>query len=49
MWLPAMLAGLAYGALTIKTGRIADAVVAHATTNALLAAVVLLFDQWQLW
>jgi exosortase E/protease (VPEID-CTERM system) len=49
MWLPAMLAGLAYGALTIKTGRIADAVVAHATTNALLAAAVLLFDQWQLW
>jgi exosortase E/protease (VPEID-CTERM system) len=49
MWLPAVLAGLAYGALTIKTGRIADAVVAHATTNALLAAAVLLFDQWQLW
>ncbi len=49
MWLPAMLTGLAYGALAIKTGRIADAVVAHATTNAFLAAAVLLFDQWQLW
>ncbi len=49
MWFAAMLAGLAYGALTIKTGRIADAVIAHATTNALLAAAVLLFDQWQLW
>jgi exosortase E/protease (VPEID-CTERM system) len=49
MWLPAMLAGLAYGAIAIKTGRIADAVIAHATTNGLLAAAVLLFDQWQLW
>jgi exosortase E/protease (VPEID-CTERM system) len=49
MWLPAMLAGLAYGAITIRTGSIGEAVVAHATTNALLAASVLLFDQWQLW
>lgn len=49
MWLPAMIAGLAYGASAIKTGRISDAVIAHATTNALLAAAVLLFDQWQLW
>ena len=49
MWLPAMLAGIAYGAIAIKTGRIAEAVAAHATTNALIAASVLLFDQWQLW
>jgi exosortase E/protease (VPEID-CTERM system) len=49
MWLPAMIAGLAYGAVTIRTGRIGEAVVAHATTNALLAAAVLLFGQWQLW
>jgi CAAX prenyl protease-like protein len=49
MWLPAILAGIAYGAIAIKTGRIGEAVVAHATTNALIAAVVLLFDQWQLW
>jgi exosortase E/protease (VPEID-CTERM system) len=49
MWLPAILAGLAYGAITIRTGRIGEAVVAHATTNALLAASVLLFDRWQLW
>jgi hypothetical protein len=40
---------LAYGALAIKTRGISEAVVAHATTNALLAAAVLLFDQWQLW
>jgi exosortase E/protease (VPEID-CTERM system) len=49
MWLPAMIAGLAYGAVTIRTGKIGEAVVAHATTNALLAAAVLLFNQWQLW
>jgi exosortase E/protease (VPEID-CTERM system) len=49
MWLPAILAGLAYGTIAIKTGRIGEAVVAHAATNALLAAAVLLFDQWQIW
>ena len=49
LWFPGILAGLAYGALPIKTRRISEAVVAHATTNALLAAAVLLFDQWQLW
>jgi exosortase E/protease (VPEID-CTERM system) len=49
LWFPGILAGLAYGALAIKTRRISEAVVAHATTNALLAAAVLLFDQWQLW
>jgi len=49
MWLPATLTGMAYGVIAIKTGRIGEAVVAHATTNALLAAAVLLFDQWQLW
>jgi CAAX prenyl protease-like protein len=49
LWLPAILAGVAYGAILVKTGRIGEAVVAHATTNALLAAAVLGFDQWQLW
>lgn len=49
LWLPAIIAGLAYGAIVVKTGRIGEAVAAHATTNALLAGAVLLFDQWQLW
>jgi exosortase E/protease (VPEID-CTERM system) len=49
LWLPGILAGLAYGAIAIRTRRIGEAVVAHATTNAILAAAVLLFDQWQLW
>lgn len=49
LWLPGIAAGLIYGALLIRTGRIGEAVAAHATTNALLAASVLLGGQWQLW
>jgi exosortase E/protease (VPEID-CTERM system) len=49
MWLPGILAGLVYGALAIRTGKLGEAVVAHGTTNALVAAYVLLFGQWQLW
>jgi uncharacterized protein len=49
LWLPGVLAGVAYGLLAIRTGRLGESVVAHATTNAMLAASVLLFDQWQLW
>jgi exosortase E/protease (VPEID-CTERM system) len=49
LWLPGVLAGLAYGGLAIKTGKLGEAALAHGTTNALLAAYVLLFDQWQLW
>lgn len=48
-WMLATLAGVAYGLLIRRTGRMGDAVVAHAVTNALLAAFVLLFGQWQLW
>jgi CAAX prenyl protease-like protein len=49
LWLPGVLAGLAYGLLAIKTGSIGQAAAAHAVTNALLACFVLAFDQWQLW
>jgi len=49
LWTPGILAGLAYGGLAIRTGKLGEAVVAHGTTNALLAAYVLLFGQWQLW
>jgi CAAX prenyl protease-like protein len=48
-WLPATAAGLVYGGLLMRTGRIGEAVAAHATTNALIAAAVLLLQQWQLW
>jgi len=33
----------------MRTERMGDAVAAHATTNGLLAAYVLLWGQWQLW
>ncbi|MEO6079420.1 MAG: exosortase E/protease, VPEID-CTERM system [Steroidobacteraceae bacterium] len=48
-WAPGIAAGLVYGVLARYTGRIGEAVTAHATTNALLAVAVLCFDQWQLW
>lgn len=41
MWPPAVIAGLAYGLLAIRTGRIGEALCAHVTTNALIAAAVL--------
>jgi exosortase E/protease (VPEID-CTERM system) len=49
MWFAGILAGLAYGAVAARTGKIGESVAAHATTNALVAMQVLLFDQWRLW
>ncbi|HEV8043268.1 MAG TPA: exosortase E/protease, VPEID-CTERM system [Bryobacteraceae bacterium] len=48
-WLAGTLAGLIYAVVFLRRGRIGDAVVAHATTNALLAARVLLGGKWDLW
>jgi exosortase E/protease (VPEID-CTERM system) len=49
LWGPGILAGLVFGGLAIHTGKFGESVAAHAVTNALLAAYVLVFDQWQLW
>ena len=49
LWLAGALAGLIYAFALLRRGRMGDAVVAHATTNALLAAWVLCFNQWHLW
>jgi exosortase E/protease (VPEID-CTERM system) len=49
MWLPGMVAGLLYGAMLIRSGSMGETVVAHATTNGLVAGWVLLGGQWQLW
>jgi len=49
LWLPGTIAGLAFGLLYIRTERIGEAIVAHATANSLLAACVLWGGQWQLW
>jgi exosortase E/protease (VPEID-CTERM system) len=49
LWLPGILAGLLYAWAFLRRGRIGEAIAAHATTNALLAAYVLLFHHWRLW
>jgi exosortase E/protease (VPEID-CTERM system) len=49
LWVPGIAAGLAYGALAIRTNRLGECIAAHAFTNALLAVYVLGFNQWQLW
>jgi exosortase E/protease (VPEID-CTERM system) len=49
LWFAGIIAGAAYGALAVKTGKIGESVAAHATTNLLLAGQVLLFGAWQLW
>jgi exosortase E/protease (VPEID-CTERM system) len=49
LWIPGIIAGLAYGALAVRTGRLGESIAAHGTTNALLAAYVLFFGGWQLW
>ena len=48
-WLAGTLAGLLYALVLLRRGRIGDAVIAHATTNALLAVWVLLSGSWDLW
>jgi exosortase E/protease (VPEID-CTERM system) len=49
MWAPGIAAGWLYGWLVCRTGRMGETVAAHATTNGLLAGVVLLSGQWQFW
>lgn len=48
-WMLGILAGLAYAAVLKWRGRMGDAFVAHATSNLLLAAWVLLRGEWAQW
>jgi len=48
-WFVGTLAGACYAAVLVRRGRIVDAVVAHATTNALMAIDVIAFRRWHLW
>jgi exosortase E/protease (VPEID-CTERM system) len=48
-WVAGTLAGLAYAAVRLYRGRLADAVLAHATTNLLLSAYVLNTGYWSYW
>jgi len=47
-WLAGVAAGMVYGAVLLRRGKMGDAVAAHASTNLLLAAYVLIFNQWHL-
>ncbi len=48
-WIVGILAGLAYAGLMKWKGRLADAIVAHATSNLLLAVWVLSRGDWAQW
>ena len=48
-WLAGTLAGLLYALAMRQRGRVADAVLAHAVTNGLIAAYVLATGTWSLW
>ena len=48
-WEVGLIAGIIYNWWVIRTRNLADCILAHAVTNAILAAYVLAFDQWQYW
>jgi CAAX protease family protein len=48
-WDVGLIAGAVYNWWVIRTRNLADCILAHAVTNACLAAYVLAFDQWQYW
>jgi CAAX prenyl protease-like protein len=49
LWLAAVMAGLAYAWLYIRTGRLWCAVISHAVTNGALGAWVVATGRWQFW
>jgi membrane protease YdiL (CAAX protease family) len=48
-WLTSIVWALMVGALLIYTKRLGACIVAHATTNLLLAAYVLKYKEWAFW
>jgi CAAX prenyl protease-like protein len=48
-WEVGLIAGAIYNWWLIRTGNLADCVVAHAVTNGLLSVYVLATGQWQYW
>ena len=48
-WFAGMLAGLIYAGVYYRRGRVGDAALAHAVTNGLIAATVLVTGDWTMW
>ena len=48
-WILGTLAGLVFAIVRVRSGRLADAILAHALTNAGIAVAVLWFGRWDLW
>jgi len=48
-WDVGLLAGIVYNTLMIRTRNLWDCILAHAVTNGVLAAYVVLAGQWQYW
>jgi exosortase E/protease (VPEID-CTERM system) len=48
-WLAGTLAGMGYALALYRRGQLGDAVIAHMTTNALIAVFVLTQAEWSLW
>ena len=49
LWLAAIIAGLAYAWVYIRTGKLWVAVMAHAVTNGVLGIWVVMTGNWQFW
>jgi len=48
-WEVGLAAGIIYNWWLIRTRNLADCILAHAVTNAVLAGYVLVTDRWQYW
>ena len=48
-WEVGLVAGIAYNGWLVRTRNLADCILAHAATNAMLAGYVLACSQWQYW
>jgi CAAX prenyl protease-like protein len=49
LWFAGLLAGVAYGALYVRTGNLRVPILSHAITNATLATWILATGSWHLW
>jgi CAAX prenyl protease-like protein len=49
LWLAAIIAGLAYAWLYVRTGKLWVPVIAHAVTNGVLGAWVVMTGKWAFW